>query len=407
MVYHTSNAVLVAHVIKSWRQPTWSVSKNEIAYGVYSEVYKPVSPEKGKELESQPTLYIMLLILLYTARITSDPHFLTTLQSLLDGILQKVPTTTITIVGDLNYDMLKLKYDTPLYNFLLSNNLYTTIATCTRLNSSSTARTLLDTYLTNINSHIISGTIEPPLSDYLPIYAIIHKHCPRQERLKGKRLTIGRYERLKEKIVLEMKEEMERNDQKPGMTSDSALRHIQVSIEKVATKYETAIKHRKNQPWCSNRIKRMINRQKELHWKRRQNPAEENIRKHAQYRNQLRKTIKWGKREQLTRLQEETKHSPKRQTGVLRSVVPNAAKQRNAPCKLTYEGVTYTEPQQIADALNDYFITVGKKTGDMIPNDCNDDLATVIVQESSRTFQLKLTSYSRYRESNYSLHIYL
>eukprot|EP00808_Paulinella_micropora_P007337 g34339.t1 len=40
----------------------------------------------------------------------------------------------------------------------------------------------------------------------------------------------------------------------------------------------------------------------ELHWIRKQDPTEENIRKHARCRNQLRKTMKWEKKEQLTKL---------------------------------------------------------------------------------------------------------
>jgi hypothetical protein len=56
-----------------------------------------------------------------------DPDFIPNMQLVIDNIYKKSPTTSITIHGDVNINLLNLKQ--PFYNFLLENSLYTTITT--------------------------------------------------------------------------------------------------------------------------------------------------------------------------------------------------------------------------------------------------------------------------------------
>jgi hypothetical protein len=48
-------------------------------------------------------------------------------------------------------------------------------------------------------------------------------------------------------------------------------------------------------------------------------------------------------------------------------VIPNKAQTRSSPTVIVYEGQTYTEPIDIANALNDRYITIGRKTSETIP----------------------------------------
>jgi hypothetical protein len=97
------------------------------------------------------------------------------LQKAVDTILTKTPTTSITIQGDINIDLLTLKTTDPFYFFLLENNLNTTITTPTRYDPVHKTSTLIDVILTTLNeTHTTSGTVSPPISDHLQTYVILH-----------------------------------------------------------------------------------------------------------------------------------------------------------------------------------------------------------------------------------------
>jgi len=58
---------------------------------------------------------------------------------------------------------------------------------------------------------------------------------------------------------------------------------------------------------------------------------------------------------------------PKEQAKLLANLIPSKAKNRTSPSTLKYEEKTHSDPVQIANALNDHFITIGHKTSKLIP----------------------------------------
>ena len=50
------------------------------------------------------------------------------------------------------------------------------------------------------------------------------------------------------------------------------------------------------------------------------------------------------------------------QATILRELVPNSSKGRTSPTRLKQDGIVLTDPQQIADALNTHYITIGHRT---------------------------------------------
>ena len=71
---------------------------------------------------------------------------------------------------------------------------------------------------------------------------------------------------------------------------------------------------------------------------------------------------------------EDAKHDPKQRMKVLNTIIPKKNTQRISPTTLIYEDRTYTDPQDIANALNDHYITTGQKTTTSIPtNGIEDD----------------------------------
>ena len=99
------------------------------------------------------------------------------------------------------------------------------------------------------------------------------------------------------------------------------------------------------------------------------NPTPTNIKRHRTYRNRLKKKIRQAKRQALKEQLDETRDDPKQQAKILKSVLPSKSGKRTSPTTLHYENSTFTEPEDIANALNDHYITIGHKTANTIPNE--------------------------------------
>ena len=102
------------------------------------------------------------------------------------------------------------------------------------------------------------------------------------------------------------------------------------------------------------------------------NPTPETIKRHKNYRNRLKKKIRRAKRQTLKARLEETRDDPKQQAKILKSVLPAKNAERTSPTTLNYENSTFTDPVDIANALNDHYITIGQKTSNTIPNGQDD-----------------------------------
>ena len=108
----------------------------------------------------------------------SETELIKGLQHMIDEITTRDPTTNITILGDLNTDILNLTRQ--FYHFLVENNLHTTIITPTRHDPVHIdTATAIDVTLTTITSvNITAGTILPPINNgpYTNEHNFSHTH---------------------------------------------------------------------------------------------------------------------------------------------------------------------------------------------------------------------------------------
>ena len=77
--------------------------------------------------------------------------------------------------------------------------------------------------------------------------------------------------------------------------------------------------------------------------------------------------IKQEKKKTFAEKIEKTKHDPKQQAKILKSIIPNKKNPRETPHTLIYKNKILTDPTEIANAFNDHYITTGQKTSDSIP----------------------------------------
>ena len=249
----------------------------------------------------------------------------------------------------------------------MENNLYTTITTPTRTDPVHNTETLIDHILTTTHAPIMAGTLAPPITDHLPIYSFIKRNIQKPERNNEKTLTNKRYEKLRDEINQQIKTtyNKKQGEHTTNETATQQIKDIQQAIKEVIETYKRRPKQRKKRRHTKYRTQ--IKEQHKLYRKRKENPTQININKHATCRTRLRKLMREEKRKQFIQNIENTKDNPKQQAKVLKSIIPRKQQNRDSPAKLIYEGKTLTDPTEIANAFNDHFITIGHKTSQKIP----------------------------------------
>ena len=194
------------------------------------------------------------------------------------------------------------------------------------------------------------------------------KTIPRIKKDRKKTLTKRQYEKNKTEIInsIEKAITIAKTTENASTTTSQKLANIQHAVQQTTKKYERIPKPRR-QTWCTPQFKREIKKQHELHKRRKHNPTEYNIRAHTQHRQQLRKSITKAKKLEIREKLDKASNDPKEQAKILKQLLPRNKQQRTSPTTLIYENKTYTKPEDIANALNDHYITIGHKTSQTIP----------------------------------------
>ena len=83
--------------------------------------------------------------------------------------------------------------------------------------------------------------------------------------------------------------------------------------------------------WIAAKLTRLVRKQHQLHQQRLNSPTQENIQKHANFRNKLAKLIKTEKKNHIISKIEKFKNDPKRQVQVLREILPQKKTPKSPP----------------------------------------------------------------------------
>ena len=241
------------------------------------------------------------------------------------------------------------------------------------------------------DAEVTAGTISPPITDHLPTYTIFHIPTKRKQPTQ-KTLSIAAYNKNKLNILTDLETSITDViiNTTPTSNTSAIFQNIQTALQRTIEQHESTPRARRNK-WINPRFKRQIQKQHDLHQQRIKQPTPANILKHAQYRNKLARRIKQEKKNTLAARLNAARGDPKQLYKILSSVIPKKSTTRTTPTALTYAGQTHTNPQQIADALNDHYITIGHKTAATIPRD-NDDYRDNQPQPHHPIFTLQHTT---------------
>ena len=119
-------------------------------------------------------------------------------------------------------------------------------------------------------------------------------------------------------------------------------------------------------PWLTTSIVKMMHERDYVKKKAISSGSKELWEKYKQLRNKVSSTIRQSKKVHLTKSIYDAKKDSKEIWNALRHIVPGKTKNTNITCIKT-DVDEYTEPKNIANALNEHFATVGPKLAAKIP----------------------------------------
>ena len=298
------------------------------------------------------------------------------------------------IFGDQNINLLRYHSNNSVKTYLDLLNCYNChclIDKPTRIDGSKIS--IIDHIYTNDLSHqIVPGIITTDTSDHFPTFAKIT--LPKVERLE-EQIKVRDMKNFNEELFLVDLNAFIHSFNFETCTVDNAFRELQNTLTKLVNKhapfrYLTAKeKRRYRQPWVTKGIIKSIRKKNKLYRKTKGNNNIEILEKYKKYRNSLNRTITAAKRKHNKERILVASNKSKAMWQVINETLGSNKKQKRKITKIKKENGEYTvDKQEIANLFNEYFVNVGKKMSDTIPNVPN-NICTPSIENS---FFMKLTT---------------
>ena len=285
-------------------------------------------------------------------------------------------------MGDFNLDLLNLSSHPPTEEFLeinLSHSVIPMITKPTRITSSSA--TLIDNIFTNsVNASKCLKCIVPlDISDHYPIVYIqqhdhinpINEKSIRYTRIYNDRNYISFTNKL---IELNLNEQISKHtDTQAAYTTlnKNLLSAFNQSFPKVATKSN----YKSRQNWLTPGIKRSIMRKNYLYRAYIRNPSEVNKEKYKKFRNILTSILRKKERDYYNDRIDAYKANLKKTWDLLKRIINKKRKQSNTITSITLNGNKITDPSDICNKFNNFFVNIGHELDKKIPISTKDPIS--------------------------------
>ena len=150
-------------------------------------------------------------------------------------------------------------------------------------------------------------------------------------------------------------------------------------------------KRAKDKKWMTAGLRRAIHTKNQLYKKYLNKPDKENREKHRIHRNKLNKCLRMAEENHYQELLENEKHNLRKMWELFGAVInENKIKRKTKINKLIYKNKEITGDQEIANAINDHFSTIGEKLAANFPN--NNDYTKYLNTLIKHSFFLTPTS---------------
>ena len=310
---------------------------------------------------------------IYRAHRTDIDLFNTDLSNCLDRIASENKNCYIS--GDFNLDILRYNTDSKINEFVnnfYSHNMYPLIDRPTRITSHSA--TILDNIFTNVFSNQIkSGIFVTGITDHYPIFQFTNAL---DIKLNSPKSVYSRS--FNQCNINCFRSHLQLANWDHVMSEQSPQVAYTKFFDKFNELYNRCFPLRRKRitkanahriprkPWISKAILKSIHRKDKLYRKYRSSPIASNKLALSNYKNTLTTLIRAAKKNYYSDLLDQHKRNLKQTWKVLNDLLGNN-RRKHLPDSFDINGKCTSDPQVIADGLNNYFINIGPNLSNDIP----------------------------------------
>ena len=300
----------------------------------------------------------------------------------------------IYLMGDFNIDLLSPTHQqisSRLCNIFTSFSLHPHINKPTRITQ--TSSTLIDNIFSNvIDRKFINGILYSDISDHLPIFTLtkLTNHVREANNIH----TLRRQENnqniellktdLAQEHWLDIYEENDVNEAYNKFLTKFIF-YYNRNIPLIQNKPCKKIKH----PWITKGIMTSIKTRNRLYKKALHEPSNDNHNKYKTYRNKLTSLIRLSRKKYYSERIESNINNNNNLWQIVKDLIGTKT---NASNTFINEGKEITDPEQISNIFNSYFVNVGPKLASQIQN-TNGDFNKYLSEPFHKSLFLRPTNH--------------
>ena len=273
------------------------------------------------------------------------------------------------LLRDFNIDLLKDETHRPTSDFLdliYSYHLVPTILKPTRITE--TSATIIDNIITNSNENIKTGIIVTDITDHFP--TVYYKNS---NMFKQKSTTADKhvYKRIhSDDHVAKFKNSLSSVNWSGILNGVDANSDYDNFIKKFTEVYDECIPLKKSKinrktipqsPWITKGLLKSINVKNRLYKQYLLRPTEDHSLKFKTYRNKLNHLIRKSKREYYHKQFESTKNNIRQTWKTINGIIGRCKSGSQQSTFKTDDGKKVTEPDEVSNSFNDFFVNIGPK----------------------------------------------
>ena len=273
------------------------------------------------------------------------------------------------ITGDLNVDGLKVNINEHVksfFNMTLEQTFIPTITLPTRIVDSSVSlidHIFINNQIIKEDRDILTGNIYCDISDHLPNFIKIKTKQPFSKNKRPLVRIYGQRNMIKfNNLIRNASWESFYEAEDPNQALTIFYKNYNEAYDQAFPLVRLSRKRAKDKRWITDGIKKSINHKNKLFSKYFLKPSTENKEKYAKYKNILTDCIRKAEDEYYKNLINSEKQNLHTLWNIFGSIVnPRKIKKDNKIKELFYNNKHITNDQEISDALNEHFSTIGSK----------------------------------------------
>jgi len=280
----------------------------------------------------------------------------------------------IIVCGDFNINLLEIDSinDNAAINLLTSMNalsLLPTISIPTR--NTDTSNTLIDNFFTNIPTDFLSGCLYSDVSDHLPIF-LIQKNCIKNER-NDKPVKIE-YRLVNDLTIANFAQVIRDNNFSSIYNCNDCSKSVEILTKILNEAYhsccpikvKTVSPRTLSKPWITNSILQNIKKRQNMYSLQRKNLiSKEN---YNRFKNFVTAQVRRSKKDYYEYKLKMYKKDMKKTWGLINNIIKPTSKKSVKNIKsLTVNNTSVIRNEEIANAMNNFFTTIGKNIAESIP----------------------------------------